>query len=81
VQDPTNYLRDLGGSCTRTVEIQSAFESAYTRLEAAIDNWEPFDPRDGGPLSRSILSSALRANFEDFEARRAKMVGKGEQSD
>ncbi|KAL3446788.1 hypothetical protein BJX65DRAFT_278600 [Aspergillus insuetus] len=81
VQDPANYLRDLGGSCTRTVEIQSAFENAYTRLEAAIDNWEASDPRDGGSLSRSILSSALRADFEDFEARRAKMVGNGEQHD
>ncbi|CEL06666.1 hypothetical protein ASPCAL09838 [Aspergillus calidoustus] len=81
VQDPANYLRDLGGSCMRTVEIQSAFENAYTRLSAAIDNWEPSDPRDGGPLSRSILSSALRANFEDFEARRTKIVGNGEPSD
>jgi hypothetical protein len=81
VQDPANYLRDLGGSCMRTVEIQSAFENAYTRLSAAIDSWEPSDPRDGGPLSRSILSSALRANFEDFEARRTKIVGNGEPSD
>ncbi|KAJ0417185.1 hypothetical protein BJY00DRAFT_290085 [Aspergillus carlsbadensis] len=76
VQDPANYLRDLGGSCTRTVEIQSAFETAFTRLEAAIDNWEPCNLRDGGPLPHSILSSALRANFEDFEARRARIIGK-----
>ncbi|KAL2816327.1 hypothetical protein BJX63DRAFT_430335 [Aspergillus granulosus] len=75
VQDPANYLRDLGGSCTRTVEIQATLANAYTRLKAALDAWRPSNPGGGdGHLRQSILSCVLRANFEDFEARRAKIV-------
>ncbi|KAL2836671.1 hypothetical protein BJY01DRAFT_251850 [Aspergillus pseudoustus] len=78
VQDPANYLRDLGGSCTRTVEVQTAFANAYARLKAALDAWVPSSPDDGNEhLRPSILSYVVRANFEDFEARRAKIVSRG----
>ncbi|KAL2862931.1 uncharacterized protein BJX67DRAFT_276021 [Aspergillus lucknowensis] len=71
LQDPANYLRDLGGSCTRTVELQAAFADAYTRLKGAVDAWEP-SQRDAPRTS--ILGRAVRANFEDFESRRAKIA-------
>ncbi|KAL3458509.1 hypothetical protein BJX64DRAFT_223199 [Aspergillus heterothallicus] len=78
VQDPANYLRDLGGSCTRTIEIQAAFENAYIRLKHVLDAWGPSQSDDGDGHSRfSILGYVIRANFEDFEARRAKVISRG----
>ncbi|KAL2816826.1 hypothetical protein BDW59DRAFT_135408 [Aspergillus cavernicola] len=73
LQHPANYMTDLGGRCTRTAELQSAFADAYSCLKSALDVWEPVEP---GSLSKntSVLGTALRANFEDFESRRAAIV-------
>ncbi|KAL1995412.1 hypothetical protein VTN49DRAFT_1599 [Thermomyces lanuginosus] len=65
IQDPVSPLQDVGLSCTRTTELQKAFAEAYTQLREAVDSWD----RNDGSLTRddSILASALRANFDDFE--------------
>ncbi|KAL4864980.1 hypothetical protein BDV12DRAFT_175381 [Aspergillus spectabilis] len=74
LQDPANYMKDLGSSCSRTREMQSAFADAHDRLRSALDSWEPSNPLTPGT---GILGTALRANFEDFEARRARIVAHG----
>jgi DNA polymerase sigma len=64
IQDPTHFMKDLGRSSTRTTEVQSAFETAYEQLSEACEKWE------GPGQDRSILATALRANFDDYEGRR-----------
>ncbi|KAL5332821.1 hypothetical protein BJX70DRAFT_392685 [Aspergillus crustosus] len=74
LQDPANYMKDLGSLSSRTPDMQSAFADAGRRLVYALDSWEPSRPLSA---RTSILGAALRTNFEDFEARRAKIVGTG----
>ncbi|RHZ52509.1 uncharacterized protein CDV56_101231 [Aspergillus thermomutatus] len=70
VQDPTNYMNDLGRSCVRTSELQDAFSLAHDRLGACLKHWE-----DGEQAADvSILTRALQANFHDFENLRAKSL-------
>lgn len=70
IQDPCNYMKDLGRSCTRTAELQAAFADAYSSLRTSIDTWdEGHSPR----TQDSILAHALRANFDDFERVRARI--------
>lgn len=68
VQDPTHYMNDLGRSCTRTAELQSAFATARQRLYQAYEKWgEPGE-------NRSILTTALQANFDGLEKLRDRIV-------
>ncbi|CBF82701.1 predicted protein [Aspergillus nidulans FGSC A4] len=71
IQDPENYMRHAPGTCSRTIELQPVFLEAYLRLKFALDSWVPRHVR---PFN-SILNSALRANFHDFEGRRAAILG------
>lgn len=66
IQDPTNYMNDLGRFCTRTRDIQNVWAAAYARLRTASDDWDA----SGGSVGQSILTHGLRANFEDFERKR-----------
>ncbi|KAJ5692101.1 hypothetical protein N7462_001524 [Penicillium macrosclerotiorum] len=68
IQDPTHYMKDLGRSCTHTAELQSAFAAAYQQLRAACDAW------DGPQENTSILTTALRANFDVLEDLRSQIV-------
>lgn len=67
IQDPTNYMNDLGRFCTRTRDIQNVWAAAHARLKTVSDGW---DGSAGGSVGRSILTHGLRANFEDFERKR-----------
>ncbi|KAL4805267.1 hypothetical protein BDV18DRAFT_140559 [Aspergillus unguis] len=71
IQSPWNYMRQLSSSCFRTTELQAAFADAHEQLKHALDAWEP-----SGKVtpSTSILGSALRANFDGFETRRASIL-------
>ncbi|KAI9373239.1 hypothetical protein BJX61DRAFT_396669 [Aspergillus egyptiacus] len=71
LQDPTNYMSDLGGRCIRTPELGVAFADSYQRLTSALDAWEP--STQGRPVT-SLLRSIVRADFGDFESRRASIV-------
>lgn len=70
IQDPSNYRSDMGSSCTRTSELQGAFADAYERLHAFLDAWKPPGDR---PLD-SILTHALRANFDFLQAKRMRLA-------
>ncbi|KAL4751185.1 hypothetical protein BDW72DRAFT_98053 [Aspergillus terricola var. indicus] len=76
IQDPANYMRHAPGTCSRTIELQPVFLEAYLRLKFALDSWVPRHIR---PFN-SVLNSALRANFDDFEGRRAAILGSSAKS-
>lgn len=63
IQDPTHYMNDLGRSCTRTFELQSAFAAAHQQLHHACDEWAS----DGNIKSSSVLATTLQANFDGLE--------------
>ncbi|EAU31103.1 predicted protein [Aspergillus terreus NIH2624] len=71
LQDPANYMNDLGRGCTRTREIQGVFARAFEELDAALRGWE--DTSSGAP-DRSVLAHALRANFDSFSRMRARIA-------
>lgn len=68
VQDPTHYMNDLGRSCTRTAELQSAFAVAAQQLRHAFQAWEGLNENS------SILTTALQANFSGLEKLRDRIV-------
>lgn len=71
IQDPSNYMNDLGRPCTRTLELQNTFAAAYRRLRASLDTWTE---ESAGRSHPSILTHALKANFDDFEKIRARVA-------
>ncbi|RMJ25254.1 hypothetical protein PHISP_03871 [Aspergillus sp. HF37] len=73
IQDPSNYMVDLGRSCTRTAELQNTFADAYCRLQDSLDSWDP-SAHSSTATRPSVLSHALKANFDDFEARRIRLA-------
>ncbi|KAJ5288492.1 hypothetical protein N7478_001522 [Penicillium angulare] len=68
IQDPTQYMNDLGRSCTRTPELQQVLSTAYERLSYACDTWE------GRDMHGSILTAAIQANFDGLVALRKRLV-------
>ncbi|KAI9040492.1 uncharacterized protein KD926_008197 [Aspergillus affinis] len=66
IQDPANYMNDLGRSCTRTSDLQAAFAHAYNLISAPLDK----HIRPG----ESLLAPALQANFDDFSQVRARII-------
>ncbi|KAH8428925.1 uncharacterized protein LDX57_006598 [Aspergillus melleus] len=71
IQDPANYMNDLGRSCTRTRDLQAAFAQAYSLIRASLDTHKTAN--DGRP-GESLLVHALRANFDDFSRVRARIA-------
>ncbi|KAJ5594525.1 uncharacterized protein N7459_000733 [Penicillium hispanicum] len=68
IQDPTHYGNDLGRWCHRTFDLQDTFAVAYERLVFACKDWK-------GPCEdSSILAAAVRANFDELENVRRKIV-------
>lgn len=70
VQDPTNYLNDVGKSCVRPAQFQDTFTTAHDQLCSAITAWDESETGTGG----SILAHALKANFDDFEQLRSQIM-------
>jgi hypothetical protein len=64
IQDPTNYLNDVGLQCVRTAELQNILSSANIGLQLAARRWDG----DG-----SILGQALNANFDEFQRIRTSL--------
>lgn len=70
IQDPSDYMRNLGRSCTRTAELQKTFAGAHERLQASLGAWKG----PGSNQSPSILMHALQANFDKFQAKRTQLA-------
>ncbi|OQE37153.1 hypothetical protein PENCOP_c010G08637 [Penicillium coprophilum] len=70
IQDPTHYMNDLGRSCTRTSELQSAFAAAHQQLRHTCDEW----PKDGNIKCSSVLATTIRANFDSLENMRNQLA-------
>lgn len=68
IQDPTNYLNDVGLQCVRTGELQKIFSSANIGLQLAAREW------DGDGSSTSILGQVLHANFDEFARIKTSLV-------
>lgn len=68
IQDPANYMNDLGRSCKRTPELQNAWALAHEQLKRALDAWDGSDDR---PVRQSILMRGIRVSFTEFEKKRA----------
>ncbi|RAL06328.1 uncharacterized protein BO80DRAFT_440206 [Aspergillus ibericus CBS 121593] len=77
LQNPTNYMDDLGRSCIETTALKSALAGAYERLGTALDTWERFPLVDP---NRSVLSRILHANFDDFNDVRRRLALGGRAS-
>ncbi|KAL2009217.1 hypothetical protein VTN00DRAFT_7411 [Thermoascus crustaceus] len=70
VQDPTNYMNDVGKSCVRPAQLQDTFTTAHERLRGAIAAWD----ESAAGTSDSLLAHALKANFDDFEQLRSQIM-------
>ncbi|KUL83349.1 hypothetical protein ZTR_11269 [Talaromyces verruculosus] len=68
IQDPTNYLVDVGQRSFRTPELQLAFSGWYDDLKLAMERWD-----EGHRDEESILGQVLRADFGEL-VRRKRMV-------
>ncbi|GAB1196082.1 hypothetical protein APSETT444_005348 [Aspergillus pseudonomiae] len=71
LQDPANYMNDLGRTCSRTCELQDVFLRAYDRLNTCLGAWER---HTHGGLRNSLLAPVLRANFDDFSKVRGQIT-------
>lgn len=69
IQDPTNYLIDVGERCSRTPELQKTFSGLYDDLKLALERWDEGHKGDG-----SILGQVLHADFEELMRRRKMLV-------
>ncbi|OJJ43359.1 hypothetical protein ASPZODRAFT_74543 [Penicilliopsis zonata CBS 506.65] len=69
IQDPTNYMTDLGRPCTRTAELQTVFLDTHDKLRSSLHAWDQSRDR-----TQSILGRALHANFDAFEHVRNRIV-------
>ncbi|KAF3397373.1 hypothetical protein DPV78_007755 [Talaromyces pinophilus] len=69
IQDPTNYLVDVGQRSFRTPELQLAFSGWYDDLKLAMERWDEGD-RD----EETILGQVLRADFGELVRRKKRVV-------
>ena len=65
IQDPANYLNDLGFSCKRTRDLQQAWRGAHHRLTTAMSEWEVKPD-----VKKSVLAYGLLTSLDGFEERR-----------
>ncbi|CAL5866604.1 uncharacterized protein PFLUO_LOCUS813 [Penicillium psychrofluorescens] len=70
IQDPTQFMRNLGRSCARIAELQCAFMASHDSLQRACDDW----PSRRGNSQFSILAPALQANFDELEVFRERIA-------
>ncbi|PLB51734.1 hypothetical protein P170DRAFT_433607 [Aspergillus steynii IBT 23096] len=71
IQDPANYMNDLGRTCTRTRDLQRAFEHAYNLISASLGACKTSTDDSSGD---SLLAHGLQANFDDFNQVRARIA-------
>ncbi|GKZ27285.1 hypothetical protein AbraIFM66951_005039 [Aspergillus brasiliensis] len=71
LQNPTNYLDDLGRSCLDTPQLQAALARAHERLRMALSRWEQCSSVNP---DHSLLSSILQVNFDDFNHVRGRLT-------
>lgn len=73
IQDPDNYMKDLGLSCLRSVELQKIMAETHQRLHETIATWND----RGSTAKDSVLGSVLKANFTEFEGLRNRITRYG----
>lgn len=71
LQDPTDYMQNLGHVQSRTPYLQHVFATTHKNLELALKNWNPAHHLI---QKTSILDKVLHVNFEEFESRRASIL-------
>ncbi|PYI21177.1 hypothetical protein BO86DRAFT_388207 [Aspergillus japonicus CBS 114.51] len=76
VQDPTNYLEDLGTPCLHTAFVQMTFRDAYQVLRTRLAEWS------GGRVTptRNLLGSVIRTPFDKTEQMRKLLASRKELS-
>ncbi|KAJ5624689.1 hypothetical protein N7510_000998 [Penicillium lagena] len=70
IQDPTQFMRNLGRSCARIAELQSVFAASHESLQRTCNDW----PSRRGESQFSILAPALQANFDELENFRERVA-------
>lgn len=71
IQDPSNYMRDLGGWCTRTGNMQRVFGNAHRRLRTSLKYWHA----SGHDATPSVLQPVLQQSFfEEFHKKRLRLA-------
>lgn len=73
LQDPANYLNDLGKNSYAIKHIQAVFNKAHQSILSALEHEsaQPKDHRNGG--RSSYLTPLVKADYEAFEANRSKV--------
>ncbi|BCS23256.1 uncharacterized protein APUU_31481S [Aspergillus puulaauensis] len=71
LQDPTDYMQNLGHTQSRTPFIQHVLATTYENLELALKNWNPAHHLT---QKTSVLDKVLHVSFEEFESRRASIL-------
>lgn len=71
LQNPTNYMQNLGHVQSRTPYLQHVLATTHENLELALKNWNPAHHLT---QKTSILDKVLHVNFEGFESRRASIL-------
>jgi hypothetical protein len=85
LQDPADFMVDLGAGCVRWRRIQRIFCSVHDDIQASIRRWEQEQPHGGlspvAPVEQfnenltvGILQSALGANYDSLERLRDRTV-------
>ncbi|ODH32313.1 hypothetical protein ACO22_03382 [Paracoccidioides brasiliensis] len=90
LQDPTDFMNDLGCKASVIPEVKQLFQALYDDLRARMKSWDydkvPTDrerisfqdenslEKSEKPPSPSLLSLALGMNYEDFERFRDKLL-------
>lgn len=74
IQDPANYMNDLGISCFRTSMLQKLFKDVYDDLQASIRAWD-------GDLAEEVEQQGQDADssrFADSVSETARAIARGE---
>lgn len=87
VQDPANYMSDLGMGCFRTVEVQKVFADVYADLRAAVEAWDGrWKDVDSERVTANLISGsedksrvsvlhfALGGDYDRYERMRDKII-------
>ncbi|RAH71006.1 uncharacterized protein BO66DRAFT_391172 [Aspergillus aculeatinus CBS 121060] len=76
VQDPTNYMVDIGVPCLHTAFVQMTFRDAYQVLRTCLAEWS------GGRVTptTSLLGSIIRTPFNKTEQMRGLLASRKELS-
>jgi hypothetical protein len=85
LQDPADFMNDLGVECLQSRRMQRVFRSVHDGIQAEMQRWEQ-EQQHGGPsrvasvkrsdgkLTVGVLQSALGANYDSLERLRDRTV-------